>query len=162
MFRKLIPITSIAGLAIGALLLAAPARADSASIKVGVLTCNVASGWGFVVGSSRDLNCTYSATSGAVEHYSGSITKFGVDIGYTQAGVIVWGVFAPSSTVAPGALAGTYAGGTASVSIAVGLGAHALVGGFDKSIALQPLSVEGNEGLNVAAGIGAMSLTSQP
>lgn len=162
MLRKLRFVACAVSLAIGALLNAAPAQADAASVKVGVLTCNVASGWGFIFGSSRDLNCTYSGGPGVIEHYSGAITKFGVDIGYQQGGVIVWGVLAPSSTLAPGALAGDYAGGTASVSIGVGLGANALVGGFDKSIALQPLSFEGNEGLNVAAGIAAINLTSHP
>ncbi|MGE5201757.1 MAG: DUF992 domain-containing protein [Acidobacteriota bacterium] len=147
-------------MAIAALLLAEPAQAEPASVKVGVLTCNVASGWGFVFGSSRNLNCTYSGGPGPVEQYSGAISKFGVDIGYVEGGVIVWGVFAPTSTLAPGALAGEYVGGTASVSVGVGLGANALLGGFDKSIALQPLSFEGNNGLNVAAGIGAISLTS--
>ncbi|HTS94074.1 MAG TPA: DUF992 domain-containing protein [Stellaceae bacterium] len=150
----------IVALALGAFTLPALAHADSADVKVGMLTCNVASGWGFIFGSSRDLNCTYSGGAGVVEHYSGSVTKFGVDIGYQQSGVLVWAVLAPSSTLAPGALAGSYAGPTASVSVGVGLGANALIGGFDKSIALQPLSVEGNEGLNVAAGIAAMSLTS--
>ncbi len=76
--------------------------------------------------------------------------------------MLVWGVFAPSSDVRPGALQGDYAGATASATVGVGLGANVLVGGLDKSIALQPLSVEGNRGLNVAAGVGAISLTSAP
>ena len=40
----------------------------------------------------------------------------------------------------------------------VTLGAHALIGGSGNTIALQPLSLEGNSGLNVAAGIGAINL----
>lgn len=139
------------------ILAGAGAQADE-GVKVGVLTCNVASGWGFIFGSSRDLKCSYEPSKGAVEHYSGHISKFGVDIGYTQGGVIVWGVFAPSSNVAPGALAGEYAGATASATVGVGAGANALVGGFNKSISLQPVSIEGNTGLNVAAGIGAVRL----
>ncbi|HEY0302613.1 MAG TPA: DUF992 domain-containing protein, partial [Rhizomicrobium sp.] len=92
----------------------------------------------------------------------GTISKFGVDIGYTDGGVLVWGVFAPSSDVRAGSLEGDYAGATASATIGVGLGANVLIGGLDKSIALQPLSVEGNKGLNVAAGIGAISLSAAP
>jgi hypothetical protein len=96
------------------------------------------------------------------EHYTGSISKFGVDIGYTDGGVLIWGVFAPSSDVRKGALEGDYAGATASATVGVGVGANVLLGGLDKSIALQPLSVEGNKGLNVAAGIGSISLKAAP
>ena len=133
--------------------------ADAAphGVRVGTLTCNVASGWGFVFGSSKDLHCTYHGNNHS-EHYVGSISKFGVDIGYTEGGVLIWGVFAPSSDMRKGALAGDYGGAKASAAIGVGAGANLLLGGFDKSIALQPLSVEGEKGLNVAAGVGAISL----
>jgi hypothetical protein len=146
-----------------AALVALAGSAQAASgVKVGTLTCNVASGWGFVFGSSKDLHCNFRPNNHMGEHYTGSISKFGVDIGYTEGGVLVWGVFAPSSDVRPGVLQGDYAGATASATVGVGLGANVLIGGLDKSIALQPLSVEGNKGLNVAAGIGAISLKSSP
>lgn len=151
-----------AAVAAGALAFAGAADAAPHGVKVGTLTCNVASGWGFVFGSSKDLRCTFRPNSHTAEHYTGSISKFGVDIGYTEGGVLVWGVFAPSSDVRAGALEGDYAGATASATVGVGVGANVLVGGLDKSIALQPLSVEGNKGLNVAAGIGAISLKSAP
>jgi hypothetical protein len=138
------------------------AQAAPHDVKVGTLTCHVASGWGFVFGSSRDLRCNFQPNRQGGERYYGSVSKFGVDIGYTEDGVIVWAVFAPSSDVRAGALQGDYAGATAGVTIGVGLGANVLIGGLDKSIALQPLSVEGNEGLNVAAGIGAISLKYEP
>jgi hypothetical protein len=148
-------------LALGALGLADPAHADD-GVKAGVLTCNVDSGWGFVFGSSRGLKCTYAAGAKASERYSGNITKFGVDIGYTQGGVIVWVVVAPTTSLAPGALAGDYAGVSGSASIGVGVGANVLLGGFKNSISLQPLSVEGMQGLNVAGGIAAVSLRHEP
>jgi hypothetical protein len=85
--------------------------------------------------------------------------KFGVDLGYTQGGVMIWTVIAPTAVIAPGSLAGSYAGGTASATVGVGVGANALVGGSGNTIALQPLSLEGNSGLNVAGGIGAIQLT---
>ena len=149
------------GAAAAATILAFSGAADAAphGVRVGELTCNVASGWGFVFGSSKDLHCTYRG-NGQVEHYTGSISKFGVDIGYTEGGVLVWGVFAPTSDLRKGALNGDYVGGSAQATVGVGVGANALVGGFDKSIALQPLSVEGSKGLNVAAGIGSISLKS--
>jgi hypothetical protein len=93
-----------------------------------------------------------------VEHYSGTISKWGVDIGYTGKSKLIWAVFAPTSDVRPGALEGEYAGATAQATVGVGLGANVLIGGLDKSVALQPVSVEGSTGLNVAAGIGQISL----
>jgi hypothetical protein len=147
-----------AALAIGALAFATPASADDAGIKVGVLTCHVEGSWGFVFGSSKDLRCTYRPTRGANEHYYGTINKYGVDIGYTEGGVIVWAVFAPASSMKAGALSGDYIGATASATAAIGAGAHVLIGGFRHSLTLQPISIEGNTGLNVAAGIGAMTL----
>jgi hypothetical protein len=143
---------------IGVLAYAGAAQAAPYGVKVGVLTCHVESGWGYVVGSSKDMHCDYNPNHGETDRYVGSISKFGVDIGYTNGAVIVWDVVAPSSDIRPGALQGGYAGATASATIGGGVGAHVLLGGFDKSIALQPVSVEGNTGLDVAAGIGAMSL----
>jgi Protein of unknown function (DUF992) len=146
---------------VGVAALAAPAAAQSA-VKVGTLTCNVASGFGFIFGSSKALNCTYAGVGGQYEHYTGAITKFGADIGYTSGGVLVWTVVAPVAAMHPGALAGAYAGATASATVGVGLGANALVGGSNNTIALQPLSIEGNTGLNVAAGVASITLTPAP
>ena len=147
-----------AALAIGAMAFATPASADPATVKVGVLTCHVEGGWGFVFGSSKDLRCSYRPNKGMNEHYYGTVNKYGVDIGFTEGGVIIWAVFAPASTMKAGALAGDYAGATASATAAVGAGVHVLIGGFRHSITLQPVSIEGNTGLNVAAGIGALTL----
>lgn len=145
---------------VGIAALSGPASAQSA-VKVGTLTCNVASGFGFIFGSSKSLNCTFSGL-GRVEHYTGTITKFGADIGYTSGGILVWTVVAPVAVMRPGAIAGAYAGGTASATIGVGLGANALVGGSNNTIALQPLSIEGNTGLNVAAGVASITLAPAP
>jgi hypothetical protein len=153
---------SAAVVAAAAVAFAAPASAAQGGVKVGTLTCNVASGWGFVFGSSKDVRCNYRPNKTRGEHYEGSIDKFGVDIGYTEGGVMVWAVVAPTSDVKPGALEGNYAGATAGASVGIGASANALFGGLDKSIALQPLSIEGNTGLNVAAGIGALHLKYVP
>ena len=151
-----------AAVAVAGMAISSAADAAPAGVKVGELTCNVSSGFGFIFGSSKDLHCTYRPSAHPREHYVGTVNKFGVDIGYTEGGILVWGVFAPASNVAPGALAGTYAGATAGASIGVGLGANVLIGGLNKSIALQPLSLEGNKGLNVAAGIGSITLKYAP
>ena len=133
--------------------------------KVGYLSCHVASGWGFIFGSSRKLQCTYTpAEKGKkIENYSGSITKFGADIGYLQSGVILWTVLTPGMKITenPGLLSGHYGGATASATVGLGVGGNLLVGGMDGSISLQPLSIEGNTGLNVAAGVAMMDLKFQ-
>ena len=152
-------LATIVAAAVGLASAFAPPAGAQGGVNVGNLTCNVASGWGFVFGSSRALNCTFAGAGGRYEYYTGNIMKFGVDIGYTQGGVLIWTVIAPTANMAPGSLAGAYAGGTASATVGVGVAAHALVGGSGNTIALQPLSLEGNSGLNVAAGIGAIQLT---
>jgi hypothetical protein len=128
-------------------------------VKVGVLTCNVEGGWGLILGSAKDIRCSYVPNQGGGERYRGTITRVGVDIGYRSGGVLIWNVVAPTSDIRPGALEGDYGGLTAGAAIGGGLGANVLLGGFDKSLALQPISIEGMTGLNVAAGIAGMTLT---
>src|SRR5215472_230347 len=148
------------GLVTSGLALGTPAQAHD--LKVGVMTCDMAAGFGYILGSSRDLHCTFSPAAGPVEHYAGAISKFGVDIGYAQNAVIVWTVVAPTVAPPPGSLTGTYRGATASVTVGVGVGANVLVGGFNDTISLQPVSIEGGTGLNVAGGFASMSLSLQP
>ena len=144
--------------ALASLAIASSASADPAGVNAGVLSCNVSGGWGFVFGSSKDMNCTFApAGGGEPQRYTGTISKYGVDVGYTRGGVMVWAVFAPG-TVAPGALAGNFGGVTAGAAVGVGANAHALVGGSNNSISLQPLSIEGQTGLNVAAGVAGVTL----
>lgn len=140
---------------------AAPgAKADDqkATVRAGYMTCHVDSGWGFIFGSSRKVDCAYAMQPGYTEYYTGSITKFGADIGYLQSAVIIWAVLAPSTNLGQGALDGHYGGATASAAIGVGAGANVLIGGFNNSIALQPVSIEGQNGLNVAAGVQELTL----
>jgi hypothetical protein len=148
------------------LLLALPATAPPAraqgGVQVGVLTCNVSAGWGFVFGSTRQLRCTFAPRPGYAEHYIGTISKFGVDIGYLQGAVMVWGVVAPTTRLAPGALAGNYVGVSGGATVGVGATANVLIGGSGRSITLQPVSIQGNSGLNVAAGVAAMRLRYVP
>ena len=155
--RKSIPLI-VAAAAASVLAFAGPALAKGAGVKVGTLTCNVESGWGLVFGSSKEMNCWYRPNKGAAARYTGSIDKYGVDIGYAEGGVMIWVVVAPTSDVGPDALEGNYGGATAGASVGIGGTANVLLGGLDKSIALQPLSLEGHQGLNVAAGIAAVEL----
>jgi hypothetical protein len=129
----------------------------AAGVNVGSLNCNVAGGVGFIFGSSKDISCVFTKPDGTAERYHGDIDKYGVDIGFTGEGYMVWAVFAPGQ-VQKGALAGTYAGVSADVAAGIGLGANVLVGGSNKQITLQPVSIEGMTGLNVAAGFGQITL----
>ena len=123
----------------------------------GQLKCDVSGGLSYIVGSSRALDCVFTPTDSPPEFYQGRINKIGVDIGFQRRGVIVWAVLSPGLTRGPGALTGNYVGVTADVAAGVGAGANALVGG--NKIVLQPLSVSGSIGVNLAAGIGNISLT---
>lgn len=142
------------------LLLAVTTSASAQSpsgVNAGSLTCTVAGGVGFVFGSSKELTCLFNRTNGVAERYTGSIKKFGVDIGFTKEAQIVWLVFAPGG-IGAGALSGAYAGATGSATVGVGVGANVLIGGSNKQVSLQPVSVEGSVGLNVAAGIAEVEL----
>jgi hypothetical protein len=160
MFRKLVVAIIGHGVVGGVLAFGMPAQAQS--VKTGIMTCNVAGGFGFIFGSSRAVNCTFAPNGVAPQHYIGAISKFGVDIGYVEGAVMAWAVLAPTNNPGPGLLAGTYVGATGSASVGVGVGANVLFGGFGNSVSLQPLSLEGSKGFNVAGGIAEMTLTFQP
>ena len=135
-----------------------PADAQPRQIQVGTLTCSMSASIGLIVGSQKNVNCVLKGQPGEPEEaYSGTMTTIGLDIGVTSGGVIVWTVFADTDRYA-GMLAGIYTGATAEVSVAAGLGANVLVGGSNRTVALQPLSLQGQVGLDIAAGIGQLEL----
>ena len=146
----------IAVAAATAMLGAAGAASAQSGVKVGTLSCSVAPGIGFIIGSSKSMECQFSGAAG-IELYSGVINKFGLDIGITGNQVLNWVVFAPGS-IAPGALGGTYVGATAEATAAIGAGANVLVGGFNDSFTLQPVSLSTQTGLNIAAGVAELVL----
>ncbi len=126
-------------------------------VRVGTLSCRAAGGWGLLIGSRRPIACDYQGQFGD-EHYEGELTKIGVDVGYKGKGEVVWTVVAPTAFVKAGDLKGHYGGVTAGASVVVGVAANALVGGNRHQVSLQPLSVEGNTGLNASAGLGGLDL----
>ena len=134
-----------------------PADAQPRRVQVGSLACSISAGVGLVVASQRNVNCNFQPENGPPEVYTGTMTRVGVDVGFTTGGAMVWGVFADTNRYA-GMLSGTYAGATAEATAGAGLGANVLIGGSNRSVALQPLSVQGQVGLNVAAGVGALEL----
>ncbi|MBV9261352.1 MAG: DUF992 domain-containing protein [Pseudolabrys sp.] len=138
-------------------MLATPATAQERT-KVGTLTCDISGGIGLIVTSKKDVRCLFTpSAAGPREVYVGSITKFGLDIGATAGGEMIWAVFAPSQRVR-GALAGNYGGASGEATVGAGLGANVLVGGSNRTVALQPLSVQGQTGLNVAVGVSGLEL----
>lgn len=142
-----------------ALTVAGVTHATADGVNVGTLSCKVGGGMGFIFGSSKELTCTFDRAGGGSESYSGTIDKYGVDIGFTSESHIIWAVFAPGD-VAPGSLAGKYGGVQGSAAVGIGLGANVLVGGGNDQFTLQPVSLEGGMGLNVAAGVAQITLVS--
>ena len=127
-------------------------------VQVGILECRGGASIGFVVGSVTHLGCVLRADGMPEDRYVATIRKVGLDLGITQETALAWGVFAPVARLGPGDLSGDYVGAQGSASVGVGLGGNVLVGGSANSIALQPLSVQGQVGLNVAAGLESLEL----
>jgi Protein of unknown function (DUF992) len=150
-------VAALAGAAALATAVALPADAQSNRVQVGSLNCSVSAGVGFIVASQRNVNCMFQPDNGPPESYTGTMTVVGLDVGFTTGSAIVWGVFAGTNRYT-GMLTGTYVGATAQATAGAGVGANALVGGSNQSVALQPLSVQGQVGLNAAGGIGALEL----
>jgi hypothetical protein len=111
-----------------------------------------------LVGSRQRMNCVFRSNTGEQYRYRGRITRLGVDVGITRGGRLFWGVFAPTAHIGPGALRGTYVGAGGNASLGLGLGANVLVGGSNRTISLQPLSVEGQVGINLALGVAGLRL----
>jgi uncharacterized protein DUF992 len=146
-----------ATLAIPMLLVASSAMAQD-RVQVGTLGCDVSGSIGFIIGSEEALRCTFTpASPGPIEQYRGTISKLGLDIGVTTGGQMAWVVFAPTSRPI-GALAGNYEGVSAEASVGLGLGANVLIGGSQRTIALQPVSVQAQAGLNLAIGVSDLRL----
>jgi hypothetical protein len=128
------------------------------TVRVGTLRCDVAGSTAFIFGSTRTIACDFLNVNGRRERYTGEISRYGVDLGFTKAAVMLWAVAAPTTDVQPGVLAGTFVGASGGVTVGVGVGANVLVGGSNRSIELQPLSIEGNTGLNLALGVAELKL----
>jgi hypothetical protein len=153
--KKRLAVAVLAGLT------AIPASAQS-RVEIGLLDCVVEGGAGFIIGSTKDLSCTFLPAGGRPpEPYFGVVRKFGLDIGVTGATYIKWAVLAPTiDAYASGALAGEYVGVSAEATAGVGVGANALVGGSGESFVLQPISVQAQQGLNLAVGFSSFELRS--
>jgi hypothetical protein len=128
--------------------------------RSGVLSCRTAPTIGLIVGSRQTMTCEFKSDRGVIEHYSGVMSRVGLDLGVTAGGQMAWAVLQSAEMPARGGLAGTYVGGSGDISVGIGVGANALIGGSNKAVALQPLSIEGQVGLNLALGIANLQLRS--
>lgn len=150
---------AIAALAAATMLAAVPAAQADARVQVGRLACDVEGGFGLILGSSKDLTCKFSRSGKKTEVYEGRIDKLGIDLGVTGHTHIEWLVFSASSTkVGKGSLSGTYVGGSAEATLGVGLGGNWLIGGSERGFALQPLSIQGQTGLNASVTFTGLTL----
>jgi hypothetical protein len=139
--------------------IAAASAQPGGGTKVGTLNCQLAPSIGFIVGSHDPMRCRYTPDGPfPPEFYDGVISTIGLDIGFTTGGVMAWAVIAPTVGPPRGGLAGDYVGASGSVTAGVGVGANVLLGGSGRSFALQPLSVEGQTGLNLTLGVSALQL----
>ena len=136
----------------------ANAQAPMTRVQIGILECRGGASIGFIVGSVTNLGCVLRADGMPEDRYIATIRKVGLDLGITAESALAWGVYAPVSRLGPGDLAGNYAGAQGSATLGVGVGGNVLVGGSANSIALQPLSVQGQIGLSVAAGLESLEL----
>ena len=146
-------------LAAGTMAFAIAGPADAA-VKVGVLHCTVSPSIGFIIGGHQKLRChlTPQSPGQPAGNYVGALNTVGLDIGVTAGGVMAWAVYAPTQGPLAGALAGLYVGASADVGVGLGLGANVLVGGSARTIALQPLSVEGEVAVDVTLGMSGLEL----
>ena len=158
MFAKFTPYAAALGLAAVLSLPATHAAVGAGTgVNVGVLDCTVGEGIGYIIGSNRSMACEFKRNDGTVENYHGEFRRWGLDIGFSRESRLFWGVIAPGH-VEKGALEGTYGGAGADVAAGLGVGANALFGGSSRQIALQPVTVSGNVGVAVAAGVAKMTL----
>jgi hypothetical protein len=149
---------SILSIAIAALVASFASANAMPPVRAGVLQCEGGQNVGFVVGSVTSLECVFESEGRRPEPYLATVRRFGVDLGVTEQTKFSWAVNAPTDRVGHGQLAGNYGGVGANASVGVGFGGNFLVGGAANSYALQPISVQGQTGLNVAAGVAGLEL----
>jgi hypothetical protein len=103
---------------------------------------------GFIVGSRQTIASRFTPDGPfPPKAYVGVISTVGLDIGLTGGGALACAVFAPTEGPPRSGLAGAYVGASGDVGVGVGLGANVLFGGSNRTVALQPVSVEGQVGV---------------
>jgi len=139
-------------------IMAVPVGAQQQYSRSGMLSCKMAPTIGLIIGSQQRMSCEFKPDRGAPEYYSGVISRIGLDLGITAGGQMAWAVLGSAEVPVRGGLTGTYVGASGDISLGIGVGANVLIGGNNKSIALQPVSLEGQVGVNLALGIANLQL----
>lgn len=155
--RSRIALLAAASLSLALAFAAGPAAAQT-RVDVGTLICTAGPTIGALIGSRRTLTCHFNPVSGVTQHYRGTLTRFGLDVGATAGGIMSWRVLARTRTIGPGTIAGHYVGVSADASLGLGGGAKVLLGGSRRSTMLQPFALVGNIGLNLAVGVTGLTL----
>jgi len=143
---------------IASAMMAVPAFAghSSAGTKIGILTCDAVPGskLNLLVHSTTDVECTFNSTAGeGTEHYVGETgVGFGIDLKWDSESHLVFTVFAAEGSGSNKLSSGKYVGVGAEAAAGLGLGAHALVGGSNKSVSLQP-AIQAGVGVGASAGL---------
>ncbi len=151
-----------ATLAAAALVYSTHVASAAPKLVAGTLTCYGQGSIGTIIGSKQTLRCSFNPEGpGRNARYAATITRVGVDIGVTGQSTMIWTVLASTNQLPRGALSGNYGGLSADASVGIGGGANALMGGSKRSIVLQPVSVKGQTGLNLAVGVAELSLRQQ-
>jgi ABC-type amino acid transport substrate-binding protein len=127
--------------------------------QAGMLTCRVNPSIGFVIFGHQSMECRFVQNPPfPLQAYEGALNTIGLDIGITAGGALPWAVLAPTVGTPAGALAGEYVGASGDIGLGLGAGVNVLVGGSGRSIALQPVSVEGSVAVNVTLGVSGLQL----
>ena len=151
-------ISTIVGVAVAALVATGTAARAQSRVQVGSIECEGGPNVGYVIGSATQFHCVFRAQGRRPEPYLANVQRIGIDLGITEQTGFAWAVFAPTRQIGPGDLSGSYGGVGGNASVGVGGGGNLLWGGSQNSYALQPLSLQGQTGLNVAGGIVGVEL----
>ena len=148
----------LSALAVFAALVSSTVPASAQQVQAGALECRGGESISFIVGSVSEFNCIFRPNVGPAQQYRARLTRAGVDVGVTAVSGLGWAVFAPTNVIGLGDLSGNYGGATAGGAFVIGGGANVMYGGSNNSFALQPLSLEGQVGINVYAGVAGLEL----
>jgi hypothetical protein len=137
----------------------ASAQAPQSWAQVGSLSCKVNPNIGFIIAGHQPLECLFTPNERTPSQaYDGAINTVGLNVGISAGGVLGWAVFAPTTGIPAGALAGDYVGVSGDIGLGVGAGANVLLGGSGRTFALQPLSLQGSVAINVVLGVSSLTL----
>ena len=133
-----------------------PAAAQTGGPPTGRLSCTVGNNFAAIAKSQRPTDCRFRPRRGPMQHYTGIVRSFGLDLGAIRTATMGWRVYGPYARAPLGALSGQYKSSSTATPSTPG---SALVGGKDNEATLLPLPLQGSRGINVAIGVTELELT---